>query len=150
MPINAATLHGTASARATVRPGRSLRLPTSPCHSNGPFDELQDHVTNDPSIRNGRRGHVYSGLFIECRDGVRGHGVWEEYRGVGDVSVVGCVGSLIVATRGVAGPGEVLLNVRGSKEAYLAWSDQPLPRGTEVLVIDIRGARTLLVEPWTL
>ena len=82
--------------------------------------------------------------------GVRRRGVWEEYRGVGDVSVVGCVGSLIVATRGVAGPGEVLLNVRGSKEAYLAWSEQPLPRGTEVLVIDIRGARTLLVEPWTL
>ena len=45
-----------------------------------------------------------------------------------------------MATRSVAGPGEVLLNVRGSKEAYLAWSDQPLPRGTEVLVIDIRGA----------
>jgi membrane protein implicated in regulation of membrane protease activity len=87
--------------------------------------------------------------LIECSDGVRGHGVLEEYRGVGDVSVVGCVGSLIVATRGVAGPGEVLLSVRGSKEAYLAWSDQPLPRGTEVLVIDVRGARTVLVEPWT-
>ena len=66
---------------------------------------------------------------------------------MGDVSVVGCVGSLIVATRGVAGAGEVLLKVRGSKED-LAWSDQPLPRGTEVLVIDIRGARTVLVEPW--
>ena len=80
--------------------------------------------------------------------GVRGHGLLEEYRGVGDVSVVGCVGSLIVATRGFAGAGEVLLNVRGSKEAYLAWSEEPLPRGTEVLVIDIRGARTVLVEPW--
>jgi membrane protein implicated in regulation of membrane protease activity len=79
---------------------------------------------------------------------VRGRCVLEEYRGVGDVSVVGCIGSLIVATRGVVGPGEVLLTVRGSKEAYVAWSDQPLPRGTEVLVIDIRGARTVLVEPW--
>ena len=68
---------------------------------------------------------------------------------MGDVSVVGCVGSLIVATRGTMGPGEVLLNVRGSKEAYLAWSEEPLPRGTEVLVIDIRGERTVLVEPWT-
>ena len=68
---------------------------------------------------------------------------------MGDVSVVGCVGSLIVATRGTMGPGEVLLNVRGSKEAYLAWSEEPLPRGTEVLVIDIRGTRTVLVEPWT-
>jgi hypothetical protein len=73
---------------------------------------------------------------------------WRSMRGVGDVSVIGCVGSLIVATRGVAGVGEVLLNVRGTKEAYLAWSEQPLPRGTEVLVIDVRGARTVLVEPW--
>jgi membrane protein implicated in regulation of membrane protease activity len=69
-------------------------------------------------------------------------------RGVGDMSVIGCVGSLVVATRGDAGAGEVLLNVRGSKEAYLAWSDHPLPKGTEVLVIDTRGARTVVVEPW--
>ena len=93
-------------------------------------------------------GQVYWGVPVEWSDGVRGHGLLEEYRGVGDFSVVGCVGSLIVATRGVAGAGEVLLKVRGSKEAYLAWSDRPLPRGTEVLVIDIRGARTVLVEPW--
>jgi hypothetical protein len=65
-----------------------------------------------------------------------------------DVSVIGCVGSLIVATRGAEGAGEVLLKVRGSKEAYLAWSEQPLPRGTDVLVIDVRGARTVVVEPW--
>jgi membrane protein implicated in regulation of membrane protease activity len=65
-----------------------------------------------------------------------------------DVSVIGCVGSLIVATRGAEGAGEVLLKVRGSKEAYLAWSEHPLPRGTDVLVIDVRGARTVVVEPW--
>jgi membrane protein implicated in regulation of membrane protease activity len=69
-------------------------------------------------------------------------------RRVGDVSVIGCVGSLIVGTRGAEGAGEVLLKVRGTKEAYLAWSDQPLPKGTEVLVIDVRGARTVVVEPW--
>ena len=68
---------------------------------------------------------------------------------MGDDSVIGSVGSLIVGTRGVEGVGEVLLNVRGTKEAYLAWSEQPLPRGTEVLVIDVRGARTVLVEPWS-
>jgi membrane protein implicated in regulation of membrane protease activity len=67
---------------------------------------------------------------------------------VSDASVVGCVGSLIVATRGAAGTGEVLLMVRGSKEAYLAWSDEPLPRGTEVLVVDVRGPRTVVVQPW--
>jgi len=107
-------------------------------------------VTNDTSNRNGRRGQVYAGPIDRLQRRNARAPRWEEYRGVGDVSVVGCVGSLIVATRGEAGPGEVLLTVRGSKEAYLAWSDQPLPRGTEVLVIDIRGARTLLVEPWTL
>lgn len=68
--------------------------------------------------------------------------------GVDDISLIGCVGSLVVATRGTAGAGEVLVTVRGSKEAYLAWSADPLPRGTEVLVIDIRGARTVQVEPW--
>jgi hypothetical protein len=68
---------------------------------------------------------------------------------VGDVSVIGYVGPLIVATRGFEGAGEVLLNVRGAKEAYLAWSEQPLPRCAEVLVIDIKGPRTVLVEAWS-
>jgi membrane protein implicated in regulation of membrane protease activity len=69
-------------------------------------------------------------------------------QGVRDVSVIGCIGSVIVPTRGANGVGEVLLNVRGTKEAYLAWSAEPLPKGTEVLVIDVRGARTVVVEPW--
>lgn len=62
--------------------------------------------------------------------------------------MVGCVGSLIVATRGAGGAGEVLLTVRGSREAYLAWSPEPLPKGAEVLVVGLRGPRTVLVEPW--
>jgi membrane protein implicated in regulation of membrane protease activity len=62
--------------------------------------------------------------------------------------VIGCVGTLLIATRGESGAGEVLLTVRGSKEAFLAWSDEPLPKGTKVLVIDVRGARTVVVEPW--
>ena len=65
------------------------------------------------------------------------------------LSVIGCVGPLIVATRGAEGAGEVLLTVRGSTEAYLAWSQEPLPRGAEVLVIDTRGPRTVLVEEWS-
>jgi membrane protein implicated in regulation of membrane protease activity len=68
--------------------------------------------------------------------------------GVSDASVIGCVGSLSVATRGADGLGEVLLSVRGTKEAYLAWSEQPLPKGSQVLVVDVRGPRTVLVEPW--
>lgn len=73
----------------------------------------------------------------------------EEYAIVSDVSVIGCVGPLIVATRGDRGAGEVLLTVRGSREAFLAWSDEPLPKGTTVLVVEVRGARTVVVEPWT-
>nr|WP_206071554.1 hypothetical protein [Antrihabitans stalactiti] len=61
---------------------------------------------------------------------------------------MGRTGALIVATRGRAGAGEVLLTVRGSKETYLAWSDDPLPRGQEVLVIEVTGPRTVHVEPW--
>ena len=83
-------------------------------------------------------------------DGARGEGLWWRImQEVCDVSVIGCVGPLIVATRGLEGAGEVLLNVRGSKEAYLAWSKEPLPRGTEVLVIDTRGPRTVVVEAWS-
>jgi membrane protein implicated in regulation of membrane protease activity len=68
---------------------------------------------------------------------------------VSDVTVIGCVGTLILATRGEQGAGEVLLKVRGSREAFLAWSDEPLPKGTKVLVVEDRGARTVVVEPWT-
>ena len=67
---------------------------------------------------------------------------------VSNSALIGCTGALIVATRGDAGAGEVLLTVRGSREAYLAWSDRPLQKGTEVLVIGTRGPRTVLVEPW--
>ncbi|CAM4407842.1 hypothetical protein MB901379_04786 [Mycobacterium basiliense] len=66
-----------------------------------------------------------------------------------DASMIGCVGTLIVATRGAHGPGEVVLSVRGSKETFLARSHEPLPKGTPVLVVGVRGSRTVLVEPWT-
>lgn len=72
----------------------------------------------------------------------------EQYACVSDVSVVGCVGTLIVATRGIHGPGEVVVTVRGSKETFLARSDEPLPKGATVLVVEARGARTVVVEPW--
>jgi hypothetical protein len=65
-----------------------------------------------------------------------------------DESAVGCVGVLVVATRGADGPGEVLVRIRGGSEAYLAWSETPLPRGATVLVIESRGARTVDVTAW--
>ncbi len=67
----------------------------------------------------------------------------------GDQSLIGSIGVLIVATRGEAGPGEVLLKVRGGREAYLAWSIDPIPRGATVLVIESRGSRSVDVSEWT-
>ncbi|HCU92505.1 MAG TPA: hypothetical protein DHU96_07075 [Actinobacteria bacterium] len=66
----------------------------------------------------------------------------------GDQSLIGSIGVLVIATRGQAGPGEVLLKVRGGTEAYLAWSPQPIPKGATVLVIESRGARTVDVSEW--
>jgi hypothetical protein len=65
-----------------------------------------------------------------------------------DEHVIGCIGVLTVATRGSAGPGEVQVQVRGGTEAFIAWSPEPLPRGTSVLVIESRGHRAVDVSPW--
>jgi hypothetical protein len=66
----------------------------------------------------------------------------------GDQSLIGSIGVLLVATRGKAGPGEVLLKIRGGTEAFLAWSIDPIPKGATVLVIENRGERTVDVSEW--
>jgi hypothetical protein len=66
-----------------------------------------------------------------------------------DDSPVGRVGVLLIGTRGDRGPGEVLIKIRGGSEAFLAFSDEPLPKGATVLVIESRGARAVDVTPWT-
>jgi hypothetical protein len=58
-------------------------------------------------------------------------------------NVIGKLGVLTVATRGAVGPGEVLFTLNGSSEAYLAWSETPLTKGSRVLVIAERGLRTV-------
>jgi hypothetical protein len=65
-----------------------------------------------------------------------------------DEALIGCIGRIIIATRGEAGPGEVMVAVRGGSEALIAWSAEPLPRGTTVLVIESRGQRAVDVSPW--
>ena len=65
-----------------------------------------------------------------------------------DESSIGRVGVLIVGTRGSAGPGEVLIKIRGGTETFLAWSEKPLPKGATVLVIESRGARAVDVIEW--
>jgi hypothetical protein len=64
-------------------------------------------------------------------------------------SPVGHAGKLIVATRGPSGPGEVLVTMRGGTEAYIAWSEQPLAKGTAVLVFNSRGERAVDVMEWS-
>ncbi len=66
-----------------------------------------------------------------------------------DTSLIGSIGVLTVATRGQAGPGEVLVKIRGGSECYIAWSPAPIPRGATVLVIETRGTRTVDVSEWT-
>ena len=68
---------------------------------------------------------------------------------VANVSTIGCIGVITVATRGEAGPGEVLVKIRGGSEAFIAWSPEPLAKGTTVLVIEERGSRAVDVSPWT-
>jgi hypothetical protein len=65
-----------------------------------------------------------------------------------DEIVIGKIGVLTVATRGSAGPGEVQVRVRGGTEAFIAWSLEPLPKGTSVLVIESRGHRAVDVSTW--
>ena len=65
-----------------------------------------------------------------------------------DDPAVGRTGTVTVATRGPDGPGEVLVKMRGGTEAYLAWSEQPLAKGTSVLVWGSRGGRTVDVMEW--
>ncbi|KAA6214891.1 hypothetical protein ACH4GK_19020 [Streptomyces rimosus] len=67
---------------------------------------------------------------------------------VSDEAVVGCAGELVLGTRGAAGAGEVLVRVRGGTETFLAWSAEPLARGTRVLVVTSRGGRQVDVIEW--
>ncbi|KPI15599.1 hypothetical protein OK074_2044 [Actinobacteria bacterium OK074] len=65
-----------------------------------------------------------------------------------DDAVIGCTGTLLIGTRGSAGPGEILVRVRGGSETFLAWSQAPLPKGATVLVIESRGCREVDVIEW--
>lgn len=67
---------------------------------------------------------------------------------VSSSSLVGVVGTITEAVRGGDLPGEVRIVVQGLPHFYLAYCDQALASGQQVLVINNRGARQLDVEPW--
>ena len=66
--------------------------------------------------------------------------------GSGD-SLLGTIGRVTVSIP-ANGPGEVLLPVRGGTEAFAAWSDEPIPRHSRVVVVDCISARSVLVTPY--
>ncbi len=63
-------------------------------------------------------------------------------------SLVGKIGTVI--NRCVAAPARARCGSwsRGMPHYYLAYAAVPVPAGTEVLVINNRGARQVDVEPW--
>ena len=62
-------------------------------------------------------------------------------------SVVGKTAHVTVAIPGGARPGEVLVRVRGGSESYIAYADDPVDEGVQVVVVADRGARSLMVVP---
>jgi hypothetical protein len=61
---------------------------------------------------------------------------------------MGKVGRVLVRIRGAESPGEVELTVDGLPEIYLAYANDEVTVGSDVLVIGDRGARRVEVVPW--
>jgi hypothetical protein len=67
---------------------------------------------------------------------------------VTDQAVVGKVGCVVRAVRGGPLPGEARVVIAGLPHYYIAFCDEPLAIGVDVLVINNRGSRQIDVEPW--
>jgi hypothetical protein len=61
---------------------------------------------------------------------------------------IGRVGRVVVRIRGGDLPGEISLTVQGAPDTRIAYSEEELPVGTDVLVIGSRGGRRIDVVPW--
>ena len=66
-----------------------------------------------------------------------------------DDPVVGTVGEVVLRVRGADGPGEIIAVVRGTREKFIAYSDEPFECGARVLVISVRGPRSVDVIAWS-
>ncbi len=55
-------------------------------------------------------------------------------------SVVGKPAHVTVAIPGGARPGEVLVRVRGGAESFIAYAEEPVDEGVQVVVVADRGA----------
>lgn len=68
------------------------------------------------------------------------------YDGV-TANVVGREAAVTVAIPGGTKRGEVMVRVRGGTEAYMAICDVEVDAGCQVVVLEDRGERTLVVSP---
>jgi hypothetical protein len=60
--------------------------------------------------------------------------------------LVGRVGHVTVSVP-VDGPGEVVIAIRGGTEAFAAFADEPIPKHSQVVVVEERSARSVTVTP---
>jgi hypothetical protein len=61
----------------------------------------------------------------------------------GDDSPAGRTGYVTVAIPGRDRPGEVRVAIRGGTEHFIAYADEPIDRGREVIVTGDRGGRAV-------
>lgn len=73
---------------------------------------------------------------------------WLEDESGAAQSPVGLQGTMVTASRGEEGPGEVEFLIRGGSELFIARSTQPIARGAFVLCVQSLGPRTVFVTPW--
>lgn len=55
----------------------------------------------------------------------------------------------MVGTRGQDGPGEIAVRIRGAREDFIAYSDDPIPAGATALVVAMRSNRVVTVVAWS-
>lgn len=61
--------------------------------------------------------------------------------------LVGRSAQVSLAIPGGSRPGEVMVRVRGGTETYIAFADEPVEEGAQVLVLADRGGRMVSVAP---
>ncbi len=64
-------------------------------------------------------------------------------------ALVGKLGTVTTRVRGGDKAGEVRVVVEGVPHFYLGFAPTEIAVGTQVLIIGLRGARQIVVEPWT-
>ena len=69
-----------------------------------------------------------------------------------DEDVIGKEGIVLLRIPGGEVPGKVSVEVRGSRETFIAYAGEPIEVGCSILVFDSRGTRMVdvMTAPWAL